>query len=127
MADPIESKTYTTGEVLDAPDMNNYQRDNWDYIRPRTIKASGKQAFTLISGGGTVPSAVSGSTSFGVTFTASPLVITTCRIGSNIDIAVNLNAEPSTTGFGWRVFTANRQSSSSDSGAFHWIAIGTVA
>lgn len=126
MADPIESKTWTTGEVLDAPDMNNYVRDNFDYMRSKSVKATGSTAFTLVSGGGTAPSAQTGTTSFGVTFTAAPLILPIIEIGSNVDVLVNVTAR-TTTNWSWRVATASRESSATTAGTIHWVAIGTVA
>lgn len=121
MADPILSKTWVTDEVLDAPDMNTYVRDNLDYLRGRTVKASGSFSAVFSSS-----NAVTGTLSFGVTFTAGPLVFFSPRISSNLRVCVNMDNLPSTTQVDWRVFQAQGTSISATA-TVQWMAIGTVA
>lgn len=122
MADPILSKTWVTDEVLDAPDMNTYVRDNIDYLRGRTFKASGN--FSAVFSAANI---VTGTLNFGVTFTATPIVLMSpVIISSNLRCVVGLDGTPSTTQALWRVFQAQGTNISATA-TVYWIAIGTVA
>lgn len=118
-------KTWNTNDILTSADMDTYVRDNSKHLFERIL--TGSVNYTLVSGGGTGPSAVSGSTSYGVTYTGSVRVFLMPIMGSNVDVAMNLQSAPTTTGFSWRVFTANRNATATDSGSFLWLAIGTLA
>lgn len=121
MADPLLSKTWATDDVLTASDMNTYVRDNFVLLRPVSIKASGN--FSAVFSASNV---VTGTLTFGVTFTAGPIVLMQPRISSNLRVCVNLDAAPSTTQAQWRVFQA-QGTNISGTAVVDWVAIGTVA
>lgn len=88
----------------------------------------------LISGidAGTVANGTEGddavSVSYGVTFASAPVVTATVQAGSNIDLVLNIEATPTTTGFVYRVVTKDGTNVSGNIPyGVHWHAHGTLA
>lgn len=117
----LQSKTWATDEVLTASDMNTFVRDNIDFLKSRTINASGTTTYSLSS-----QSATSINPSFGVTFASAPLVFLQLQVGSNFDHNVNVTGR-STTDFNARIFTNSGNSQDTGNQTAQWIAVGSLA
>jgi hypothetical protein len=71
-------------------------------------------------------SAESGTVTFGVTFSAAPVVVGTVDVGSNADLVLNWTNPPGTTSVSYRVATRNGGSITVDYD-IQWVAIGVLA
>lgn len=68
----------------------------------------------------TAANSTSGTQTFAHTFTATPVVVATVLIGSNLDVLINLQTV-STTNFTWRLFQKSG-TNISGTATVHWVA-----
>lgn len=110
-------KIFQPGVALPASDLNT------NMLQPGTTATGTRLVGGVHSGSFSSQAAVSGSITFGFTFSAAPKVIGVPLIGSNFDVILNWTAAPGTTSVAFRLW---QSSGTVITGAYsiHWFAVG---